>query len=85
MSFSCRGAEDCSHGCSLGYFRFYIVLTFIFLFIASFIGIFYPIWEARDLITKFLTGDTFQELIERSFHGSSRGGSRSVCPVHMHE
>jgi len=62
--------------CSLGYFRFYIVMTFAFLFVASFIGIFYPIWEARDLITKFLTGDTFQELIERSFHGSSRGGSR---------
>lgn len=73
---SCQGADESSCGCSLGYFRFYIVLTFIFLFIASVIGIFYPIWEARDLITKFLTGDTFQELIERSFHGSSRGGSR---------
>ena len=59
------------------------MLTFIFLFIASVIGIFYPIWEARDLITKFITGDTFQELIERSFHGSSRGGSRCVRPSFM--
>ena len=61
---------------SLGYFRFYVVLAFIILFLASVIGIVYPIWEARDLITKFLTGNTFQELIEKSFHGSSRGGSR---------
>lgn len=62
--------------CSLSYFRFYVVLAFIILFIASIVGIVYPIWEARDLIAKFLTGNTFQELIEKSFHGSSRGGSR---------
>ena len=62
--------------CSLGYFRFYVVFAFVILFIASAIGIVYPIWEARDLIAKFLTGNTFQELIEKSFHGSSRGGSR---------
>lgn len=62
--------------CSLGYFRFYVVLAFIILIIASVVGIVYPIWEARDLIAKFLTGNTFQELIEKSFHGSSRGGSR---------
>lgn len=62
--------------CSLGYFRFYVVFAFVILLIASVIGIVYPIWEARDLIAKFLTGNTFQELIEKSFHGSSRGGSR---------
>ena len=56
-----------------------MVLTFIILIIASAVGIFYPIWEARDLITKFLTGETFQELIERSFHGGSRTGRGSRC------
>ena len=35
--------------CSLGYFRFYVVLGFIFLTAATAIGIFLPIWEARDL------------------------------------
>ena len=37
---------------SLGYFRFYVVLTFIILIIAAAIGIFLPIWEARGTITK---------------------------------
>ena len=37
---------------SLGYFRFYVVLTFIFLIIAAAIGIFLPIWEARGTVTK---------------------------------
>ena len=37
---------------SLGYFRFYVVLTFIILIIASCIGIFLPIWEARGTMTK---------------------------------
>jgi len=55
-----------------------VVLSFIFLIIASVIGIFYPIWEARDLFFKVLTGDTFKEFIEKSSHGGSRGGSR--CP-----
>ena len=34
---------------SLGYFRFYVVLGFVFLTAATAIGIFLPIWEARDL------------------------------------
>jgi hypothetical protein len=57
---------------SLAYFRFYVVLAFIFLIMASLIGIFLPIWEARDLIFKFLTGDTFKEFIDKSFRGGSR-------------
>lgn len=68
---------------SLGYFRFYVILTFIFLIIASVIGIFYPIWEARDLFFKVLTGDTFKEFIEKSFHGSSRAGSRWASCLHL--
>ena len=37
---------------SLGYFRFYVILTFIILIIAAAIGIFLPIWEARGTVTK---------------------------------
>ncbi len=37
---------------SLGYFRFYVVLTFILLILAAAIGIFLPVWEARGTITK---------------------------------
>lgn len=37
---------------SLGYFRFYVVLTFIILILAAAIGIFLPVWEARGTITK---------------------------------
>ena len=37
---------------SLGYFRFYVVLTFIILIVAAAIGIFLPIWEARGTVTK---------------------------------
>ena len=38
--------------CSLGYFKFYVVLAFIFLLIATVIGTLLPLWEARDLFTK---------------------------------
>jgi hypothetical protein len=72
--------------CSLGYFRFYVIMSFIFLILASVLGTLWPIWEARDLFAKVLTGNTFQELIERSFHGS-RAGSRcaaSYAGVHTH-
>ncbi|KAK9904775.1 hypothetical protein WJX75_002276 [Coccomyxa subellipsoidea] len=62
---------------SLGYFRFYVIMSFIFLILASVLGTLWPIWEARDLFAKVLTGNTFQELIERSFHGS-RAGSRNA-------
>jgi hypothetical protein len=37
---------------SLGYFRFYVVLTFVILILASLIGIFLPIWEARGTAMK---------------------------------
>ena len=70
---------------SLGYFRFYVILAFIFLILASAIGIFLPIWEARDLFAKVLTGNTFKELIEKSFHGSRCAippilSCRNICP-----
>ncbi|BDA49838.1 Urea-proton symporter DUR3 [Coccomyxa sp. Obi] len=62
---------------SLGYFRFYVIMAFIFLILASAIGIFLPIWEARDLFAKVLTGNTFKELIEKSFHGSRHGSTKN--------
>ncbi len=37
---------------SIGYFRFYVVLAFIFIIVASAIGIFLPLWEARGLFLK---------------------------------
>ena len=37
---------------SLGYFRFYVVLAFIFLLLATVIGTLLPLWEARDLFMK---------------------------------
>jgi hypothetical protein len=57
---------------SLGYFRFSVVLAFIFLLLATCVGTLLPVWEARDLFMKFLTGQTFQEWVEASFHGGSR-------------
>lgn len=57
---------------SKGYFRFYVVLAFAVIIVASIIGIFLPMWEARDIARKVLTGSTFKEYIERSFHGSKQ-------------
>ena len=38
--------------CSLGYFRFYVVLGFFIIISGSLIGIFLPLWEARHLFFK---------------------------------
>ncbi|KAK9840778.1 hypothetical protein WJX81_004136 [Elliptochloris bilobata] len=59
---------------SLGYFRFYVVLTFIILIVASIIGIFLPIWEARGTVTKVFQWRVFKEFVDRSFRGGSRSG-----------
>lgn len=37
---------------SVGYFRFWVVLAFIFMMLASIIGIFLPLWEARGVFYK---------------------------------
>ena len=37
---------------SLGYFRFYVVITFIMIFIATIIGTFLPLWEGRHIFYK---------------------------------
>ena len=38
--------------CSLGYFRFYVILGFFIIISGSVIGIFLPLWEARHLFFK---------------------------------
>lgn len=62
---------------SLGYFRFYVVLTFIILIIAAAIGIFLPIWEARGTVTKL-----FQWQARAALHDPSPYCAFAApCPV----
>ena len=42
----------CRLVCSIGYFRFYVILGFIFILLATAIGTFMPVWEARNLFAK---------------------------------
>ena len=42
----------CWRVCSIGYFRFFVVLGFIFILLATAIGTLMPIWEARNLFAK---------------------------------
>ncbi len=38
--------------CSLGYFRFTVILGFIFILSATVIGTLLPVWEGRHLFAK---------------------------------
>ena len=61
----------------MGYFRFYVVLGFFIIISGSLVGIFLPLWEARHLFFKVVTGSTFHEWVDKSFRGgSSQGGSK---------
>ena len=63
--------------CSLGYFRFYVILGFFIIISGSVVGIFLPLWEARHLFFKVATGSTYHEWVDKSSRGgSSRGGSQ---------
>ncbi|CAK0787648.1 hypothetical protein CVIRNUC_010870 [Coccomyxa viridis] len=66
---------------SVSYFRFYVVLAFVVIIIASIIGIFLPLYEARGITRKVLTGSTFKGYIERSFGGSRGAKSGSAGPT----
>ena len=48
---------------------------FIFILSSTFIGTVMPVWEARHLFAKVLTGQTFQEWVDKSFRGGSRRGA----------
>ena len=61
---------------SLGYFKFYVALGFIFILSSTVIGTVLPVWEARHLFAKVLTGQTFQEWVDSSFRGSRKGSSK---------
>jgi hypothetical protein len=58
---------------SESYFTFYVVMTFIFVFLGSIIGIFFPIWEARTVImavfkrkpTAVIKGEAVQDVSTR--------------------
>lgn len=56
--------------CSLGYFRFYVILGFFIILSGSVIGIFLPLWEARHLFFKVTcdTGQIQQSASRTSFH-----------------
>jgi len=44
--------------CSLGYFRFYVILGFFIIITGSLVGIVLPLWEARHLFFKVTLGFT---------------------------
>ena len=43
---------------SLGYFRFFVILGFIFILLSTTIGTLMPVWEARDLFMKVRASPT---------------------------